>query len=500
MFDYHEATKHTLERLYARRHSLDWANMPDPFRHYEGAPIVDLPADSPVALAPALGVLRGERGEIEASGPQWLSSLLFHSAAISATKRVPSTGHRYALRVNPSSGNLHPTEFHFFTRGIDGWEDGLYHYRPSQHTAEQRLRGDSSSLLSPALRRYPLVFVLTSIAWREAWKYRERAYRYCCHDIGHAWGALALAARAQGAEAFAWGHFADDALRTSLHLTDEWPMLIVAIEGPTIPRAAPSSETTWFGGTPNALSKEQVDYPEIDEIHSATCMDGTSAMPQPAPRIARGGDIALRPLEHSGIAFATAARKRRSALDFEGGWQHLRFEQLSTQLDVATRPFQADFEGDLYGTQPARYVELYLFVHRVDGLERGIYRHDAATGTLECIATGDQRLMAAGLSLGQDLAANSCVTYVMNADLQRLAQDHGERGYRYAYFEAGIIGQRLYLAAETMGFQSTGIGAFYDDNVHRYLNLEPEQGQVVYHFASGFAVHDPRLDDNSDVD
>lgn len=494
--EYHEATKHTLERLYARPHTLDWANMPDPFRHYEGVPIADLPAGSPAPGAPALHVLRGVRGEFETtSGADWLSSLLFHSAAISATKRVPSTGHRYALRVNPSSGNLHPTEFHFVARGIGGWEDGLYHYRPSEHTAEQRMRGDASFLLSPALHGYPLVFVLTSIAWREAWKYRERAYRYCCHDIGHAWGALALAARALGCEAFAHGHFADEKLRGQMRLADEWPMLIVAIEGPSIPRAESPVAPAWLGGTPNPLSREIVPYPSIDAIHQATSCDGATAIAQPAPRAPNPGNIELGPIAESDTSFATAARHRRSALDFQGGWTNLRFEQLSTQLDAATRPYQADFEGDLYGTLPARYIELYLYVHRVDELDRGVYRHDAQTSTLECIATGDQRLMAAGLSLGQDLAGNSCVTYSMIADFERAARDHGERAYRYVFFEAGLVGQRLYLAAEAMDFQSTGIGAFYDDNVHRYLNIEPEQGQVVYHFASGYAIHDPRIED-----
>jgi hypothetical protein len=70
----------------------------------------------------------------------FLSQLLFYSAAISASKR--STGYKYALRVNPSSGNLHPTEFHFLARGLKHWPDGLYHYRPSSHMAEQRATGD----------------------------------------------------------------------------------------------------------------------------------------------------------------------------------------------------------------------------------------------------------------------------------------------------------------------------------------------------------------------
>ena len=82
----------------------------------------------------------------------------------------------------------------------------------------------------------------------------------------------------------------------------------------------------------------------------------------------------------------------------------------------------------------------------------------------------------------------------MAADLERAGRAFGDRGYRYAYFEAGAIGQRLYLAAEALGLQATGIGAFFDDQVHRYLDLAPGQGQVVYHFAIGHAVPDPRLE------
>ena len=44
----------------------------------------------------------------------------------------------------------------------------------------------------------PLIVGLTSIFWREAWKYGERAYRYCCHDLGHAMMSVLLAARALG--------------------------------------------------------------------------------------------------------------------------------------------------------------------------------------------------------------------------------------------------------------------------------------------------------------
>ncbi len=150
--EYHEATKHSVESLNRARHVLDWANMPDPFRYYEGVPVLDLPADPPAPEIPTFDVLQGTSGTTPVGdGPAFLSQLLFYSAAISASKRVSSTGHKHALRVNPSSGNLHPTEFHFFTRGLKGWPDRWYHYDPSRHMAEQRGHGDFAMKLAPGL-------------------------------------------------------------------------------------------------------------------------------------------------------------------------------------------------------------------------------------------------------------------------------------------------------------------------------------------------------------
>jgi len=487
--EYHEATKHTVESLRTSRHMLDWANMPDPFRHYEGVPVLDLPADPPSPRIPALELLLGASGGTSAAnGPAFLSQLLFYSAAISASKLVPSTGHRYALRVNPSSGNLHPTEFHFCTRGLKHWPDGLYHYRPSSHMAEQRALGAFETKLAgePA----PIVFVLTSIAWREAWKYRDRAYRYCLHDMGHAWQALALAARALGCDSFAIGNFPDEEVARLCRLSeDEWPMLIISLRDLSIPKhniPAPEPETVWFGGSANRLSAEQIPYPLIDRMHAATrVMDSESGVVSGA---APGrGEIRLPSPASSIRPFGEVARTRRSALDFEGGSRSMSLAQLSAVLAVTAQPFSADFAG-------ARFIQLYLYAHRVDGLEPGVYRHWPELGELQQIRSGDQCVAAAGLSLGQDLAGNACVAFSMIADLDRAVRSHGERGYRYVYFEAGAIGQRLYLAAKALGLGATGIGAFFDDEVHRYLDVQSGEGQVVYHFAIGYPVPDPRLE------
>ena len=472
--EYHQATKHSVESLQRSAHFLDWANMPDPFRHYEGVPVLDLPADPPVPSVETT----------DANGAAFLSRLLFYSGAISASKRVPSTGFRYGLRVNPSSGNLHPTEFHFITRGLKDWPDGLYHYRPSSHMAEQRALGNFTAI-APGIDA-PVLFVLTSIAWREAWKYRDRAYRYCLHDIGHAWQSLAIAARSMGCESFAAGHFADDEVAWSCRLSeDEWPMLLVGLGGRSIPAREPDAgETVWFGGAANRLSSEMIDYLSIREIHAVTKLDRNGEV---EPARSGSGEIRLPAAAAWIRSFAEVARTRRSALDFAGGALSMSLTQLSAMLAATAEPMFADFAA-------ARLVQLYLYVHRVDGLEPGVYRHWPERGELERLKSGDQRVAAAGLSLRQELAGNACVAFSMIADLERAARAYGDRGYRYAHFEAGAIGQRMYLAAEALGLQATGIGAFFDDDVHRYLGVTPDLGQVVYHFAIGHAVRDPRLE------
>ena len=265
-------------------------------------------------------------------GAAFLSQLMFYSAAISASKQVPSTGSTYALRVNPSSGNLHPTEFHFCTRGLVEWPDGLYHYRPSSHMAEQRALGDFCRKL--VTTDPPLVFVLSSIVWREAWKYKDRSYRYCLHDIGHAWQALALAARAMGCESFAVGQFEDDKIAEICLLNkDEWPMLIVQLVGSSIPQdLLGPGERHLQGGQPNRLSEEQIAYPSIEKIHASTKLLVEPASPDVGWRPGRRRGNALPQPVSTNRTFGEVVRTRRSALDFRGGNESISLSQLATLL------------------------------------------------------------------------------------------------------------------------------------------------------------------------
>jgi SagB-type dehydrogenase family enzyme len=217
---YHERTKHHFNRFAPGPGRLDWANQPDPFRRFEGAPLTRLPLLGPdeEPRPPAYDSLYAPGAA--ASAPvdlRALSRLLEYSLALSAWKQAGGT--RWALRVNPSSGNLHPTEGYVLVGAIAGLaaSPGLYHYAPREHGLERR--ADCPPALFERLTTPNTLLVgLSSVYWREAWKYGERAFRYCQHDVGHAIAALRIAAATLGWSALVLDGVADETIDALLGL------------------------------------------------------------------------------------------------------------------------------------------------------------------------------------------------------------------------------------------------------------------------------------------
>jgi len=515
MFAYHERTKHSYASVYSGGWTLDWDNQPNPFRRYAGAPRVELPPPEG-GPRPEAGTSSCLRGLGAAGGTSWpdsalplLGSLLFHSLSISAWKHVLGTDVRYSLRVNPSSGNLHPTETWIVVRGFDDLPDGLYHYDVRGGALERRRSGDALGALDAVPGLHPLgapgrgaCVVLTSIFWREAWKYRDRAYRYCLHDAGHAAASVATAARGLGLAARVHGHFADARLEELLALegTGERPLLVLDLRPESSPRASPPTSPppgaalSPPAGQPNVLSAEERPHPLIDGMHLSTWIDGGPCPPAPETPPEPEGGVDLPAGEPAAEPLAVSVRRRRSALDYDPAGR-TSLQQFAGLLAEAACLPHCDALGNLAGGAPRRLVELYAYVHRVEGLASGCYRYLPGRHALLLVREGDVRNAAAGLSLGQELAGHAIAAFSLIADLGPGARAFGNRAYRHAHVEAGMVGQGLYLAATARGLDATGIGAFFDDDVHRWLGLTGRDRQVIYHHSIGQAVVDPRLVD-----
>lgn len=547
-YAYHRQTKHSLASLTGGEHYLDWANQPDPFRKYPGAVSIELPRDIEVnnlGYFQALELMLSGQGVLD-SQPwtanakpdlSFVSNLLFYSMAVSAWKEIRGTNHRWALRVNPSSGNLHPTETHLLVQSIAGLDAGIYHYRVSDHYLEQRALGNQAESIWASLtgnsKCPPLIVCLTSIFWRESWKYRDRAYRYCQHDIGHAMASILLSAGALGFTGQILGQFPDKEVAQSLGLKglDEKPALIIGLwpdnsgaARQEVPFASPlniermasqhsgfARVDSEFSGQPNVLSGEEVLYRSIDTVYDATCMSvedwqrQRSFDPPVSDPLILTGSMVLpevkviynpgKPGDQAKVS--QVIRRRRSAVDLDGQ-QSMNKDDLGTILVSASRGFHADFQKPIAWESDKReadghfLVHLFLYIHRVHDVNPGTYYFDRLRKVLIPIVHKDQRAIAKYMSCFQDIAADGCFAISMIANLGAAYQYYGERAYRFVHYEAGCIGQWLYLSSQALGFEATGIGCFLDDEINQHLSLPPGW-ESIYNFTVGRAVLDSRL-------
>jgi len=274
ILEYHARSKHQLERYAPGPGYMDWATQPDPFRTYAGAPRVELPlvADE---LAVRFNDLR--RGALPGPAPldrDAIALLLELSLAISAWKSYRGTS--WALRCNPSSGNLHPTEGYVVCARVPGLEAGVYHYVSREHALERRARlADASAPVGGVL------VGLASIYWREAWKYGIRAFRYCNHDCGHAIAAVAYAVAALGWRTRYLAEAGDADVARLLGLDRdadfaqaerEQPdclLWVGAGEPPSLDAISGLVAGATWAGAANQLSASHRDWPDIDHAHAA---------------------------------------------------------------------------------------------------------------------------------------------------------------------------------------------------------------------------------------
>lgn len=524
---YHEATKHHFHAYARGPGHLDWATQPNPFRRYAGAEVVPLDHMPPGPDPPYELPFQGGRIPPHPVDRAALSQLFYDSLALSAWKQAG--GARWALRVNPSSGNLHPTEGYLVCGAVDGLSatPAVCHYAPEPHALEVRRRfsPEAWARLTAGLPAGSFLVGLTSIHWREAWKYGERAFRYCQHDVGHAIAAVSLAAAAMGWKTQLLDDAGDGRIEALLGLgtiTDaepEYPDCLLAVfpqgapcRANTIPAGAVKAvaEGDWLG-TPNALSPRHVAWNIIDDVAEAT------SKPAGRPRYPtwKAPQMGRPPTAVRALSFRQIVHQRRSAVAMDGKTR-ISFSAFSGMLrKVMPGPGQVPL--DTLPWPPA--VHLGLFVHRVDGLAPGIYvlardpsRVDWLKASmtrpefrwrkppdcpedlpLYCLIQEDVARLAGALSCHQQIAGNGAFSLGMLAEFDGTLERYGPWFYRRLFWETGAIGQVLYLEAEAAGIRGTGIGCFFDDPVHHAFGIAGRSLQSIYHFTVGGPVDDPRL-------
>ena len=532
---YHDQTKHRAQAYARSLGRLDWATQPNPFRHYQGAPLLLLSQ-----------LVEGEFGSrpyddlfLNSSTPrvlnrETLSAFFFYSLALSAWK--VSGQSRWSLRVNPSSGNLHPTEAYILTGPVAEFteEPMIAHYDPYYHALEKRLelsKGEWNQLAGE-LPEGSFVIGLTSIYWRESWKYGERAFRYSHHDIGHALGCLQIAATLLGWELRSIDHFDQSQIETLLGVKGQQAaerehgacLVAVVPRGSFAANRSPVlqcgdgffhtlSHREWQGG-PNALSSRHHDWPILSFVSEAIAAFEWSPMISRAVLTSEATPLPEGMRSARSKSVLEVLRGRRSAVAMDGETS-LPVDEFYRLLWRVHPKRNAGFFQDLpFGCQTA----MVLFVHRVTGVPPGLYlfsrgdeqgkklkgalRDDFEWVTpLGCpeeldlwlLKAGDFQECAQAVSCNQSIASDGAFAVAMLAEFSQALESQGAGLYPRFFWEAGCVGQLMYLEAEAAGLSATGIGCYFDDAVHQLLGIEDHSWQCVYHFTIGGRIEDRRV-------
>ncbi len=372
-----------------------------------------------------------------------LRRLLFLCAGLTACRQYGGT--TLYLRANPSAGALYPCELYVQARGVAGLANGIYHYEPGEETLCQLHRLDRDGLESCCednRRVEGLVLLVSAIYYRSSWKYGDRALRYCLLDSGHLLGGIEAAALCRQEDYAILCRIDRQRIAHCFGFGGQEHGMAMVVLGRRCHERVPGLDMRlpFVSGT-----RVFVANPFIEEAlrrigRPERCRPGSGEACYPfSTAVLEQAMVSRRSIR----AFCRAPLRRRE------------FEAV---LATASKAVAMDCD------EPIRILAV---VNRIKGMEPGIYLDG------HCLVAGDFADMARHLCLEQDLGGDSGATLFLAG-----VSDN----YLPLLLKAGLMGQRIYLAATGLGLGCSGIGAFYDREAAAFLETDD---MILYALAVG---------------
>ena len=497
-WDYHDGTKHSFRSVRNNAHFLDWPNKPLPFKIYTTLEPIELPREVPPLDMPALEAISKQGAETDGEAiPDLkdLAQILYYTAGITRIKRYP--GGEIMFRAASCTGALYEIDLYLVCGELQDLDAGIYHFSPHDFSLRRLRQGDYRGVIARAtadetkVRSAPVTIVCVGTYWRNSWKYQARTYRHFGWDNGTMLANLLATATALDLPARIVMGFVDEDVNRLLGLdTDrEVAFSMVSLGRTSSPAPEPPFEIERLVLDTEALSTSEVDYPAMREMHAVSSLldeDEVRRWRGHLPELKTPPPLSplipLKPFgdgEMSREGIGTVILKRGSTRRFDRGIG-ISFEQFSTLLYRSMQAIPADF----LGAAAPHLIKLYLIVHAVEGLRSGAYALDREKWAIELIKAGEFRREAGYLGLEQALPAEAAATIFFVADLNAVFERFGNRGYRAAQLESGIIGGKMYLAAYAQGFGASGL-TFYDDDVIEFFSPRAKNESAIFHLAIG---------------
>jgi SagB-type dehydrogenase family enzyme len=456
----------------------DWDIKPFLYKVYETPPPIELTRDLPETGMPALEALAATGAEASPAVPDraLLGRLGLLTNGSLDRSWTTSDGRVHQYRTAGGTGAQYHLELYFVCTDLADLDAGVYHYSALDHSLRLLRAGDFRAALveatgnQPSIAAAPVVLAMTSTFWRNAWRYRERAYRHTYWDAGTSLShILAVAASARVPTELVFS-YADTAVNELLGVDGQRESAVALVALGNADTAPPPAQELGPLDLPTRrLSPAEVTFHAITDMHRASSLRTgedaaawrTRRWRRPAPR-PTGELIELRPLPADRLDPRPAEQlifRRRSTRNYDTDVE-IPFEAFSTLLERSTRGVASDVL-----TPGAPLTDLYLIVNAVEGLAPGIYLHHPERGAVELVRAGTFRKEATRIAANQQYAGNAHVNLYYLAHLPSILERYGDRGYRLAQLEGALHAGKLHLGTHAMGLGAVGSTSFDDEVV-----------------------------------
>ncbi len=484
---YHNGTKHPNGMLLNRFHVYHPSHRPTPYKIYKNVSQIDIPLDKiPIGISALDAILTENIDSHITPDLDVLGRILYFSSGI--TKKIKFQGlGEMDFRAASCTGALYHIEIYLVCSDISGLDAGVYHFDPKHMKLDTIRLGDFRKCVSHSTTeesftsQAPAILIFTDVFARNSIKYQSREYRHAFWDSGTILANTLAITSAHKIPSKIITGFVDSKIcqLLGLDISKEAPIAIVPLgqTGQNMPTCPPMEEINI-----DAVSSDyEIEYPEINAMHESSCLLAetevkswrhqiTLERKQPTRLIPLGKNITVQEsLENTII-------RRGSTRKFS--LESITFDQLSTILNQTTSKINTDF------TSAESLSDIYIIVNAVDGLESGSYYFVREKNSLEQLRKGNFRHASGNLGLDQDLPYDASVTIFFMANLDKILEQFGNRGYRVAQLDAAITGGKMYLASYALGLGATGL-TFYDDLVTNFFSPHAENKETMFLIAIG---------------
>ncbi|MGI0092372.1 MAG: SagB/ThcOx family dehydrogenase [Nitrososphaerales archaeon] len=516
--EYHEATKHSEFSVRMGGHRLDWSNKPRAFKIYQSdLPSIPLPHEFPHPKMNALDAIASvEAGAgAENINAKTVAEVLFFCAGL--TREMRMGDEVYYMRAASATGALFPIELYVVCGDLPGLDAGVYHFGPADFALRQLREGDYRGILSSAagdnkdIISAPLTIVFTSLAWRNSWKYEARSYRHWFWDSGVIAANLLATGVSDGFVTRLIMGFVDVEVEKLLGLKERQEATIALAPVGVGLKDFPAENSVSKSIPPLqletvSLSPKEDDYPQIWSMNEASSLSTNEEVkswnkklpevlsnrePEESSDFGNRNELVRLDIQDEckdqSLPLSEAIFWRGSTRRFAR--KSISLAKLSQILYSSTRgvPLEILTQSGKMNETGSTLADIYLIANAVDGLASGSYFFDRAQKSLEHLKPGNFRNISSYLCLGQPLFGNASAVLFLMDDLQSVLKGFGNRGYRAAEFEAGIVAGKLYISSYALKLGASG-STFYDDAVTEFFS--PHASRKSTMIAVGIGIPD----------